>query len=146
MNKRGYVTLALVLVTALSFGLATVATAQLSVPGDTLYGLKSMSEEVYLSLAVTDTARAKAALSIAESKLSEIQELQENGAVPADFSQAEIQLATNLAIASSSIEQGLRSGKNVYGLTNAFERVKANNDRKAEKEKEKTTPKEQRDN
>jgi hypothetical protein len=58
-----------------ALGAGTVATSQVALPGSALYGIKTATEKVRINLAMTDNAKAKTLLSIAETKLNEIEEL-----------------------------------------------------------------------
>ncbi|MES2953572.1 MAG: DUF5667 domain-containing protein [Patescibacteria group bacterium] len=58
----------------------TVATAQISLPGSPLYGIKTATERARLAIALSDENKAKTHLSIAADKLRELEELSDKNA------------------------------------------------------------------
>ncbi len=78
--KTGFVALvpaAVITLAALAVG--TVATAQVSLPGSPLYGIKTSTEKVRLAIAFTPEMKAKTHLSIAAEKLTELEKLSAKG-------------------------------------------------------------------
>ncbi|MDD5043050.1 MAG: hypothetical protein PHD51_00055 [Patescibacteria group bacterium] len=66
---------AMILIVAMSGGIATVGASRGSLPGDTLYSVKLASEQVKLALTTGEVGKAKVQLSMAENRVQEIKEL-----------------------------------------------------------------------
>jgi uncharacterized membrane protein YgcG len=87
----------LILATLLSGSGITVAAAQASQPGDFLYPVKTLSEDAYYQVATGDQNRFDLALDYAERRISEIQNMLENGQVPPEA--VKLRLQTHLQTA-----------------------------------------------
>ncbi len=62
-------------ITLIALLVATIALAQTSLPGNYLYGIKTMSENVRLALSFSNTDKIKTHISIAKEKINELEEL-----------------------------------------------------------------------
>jgi hypothetical protein len=73
-NNRGFVLLLpAIMISIVALVGGTVATAQVALPDSPLYGIKTATEKVRLSIAFDDEKKAKTHLSIAKEKLNEIE-------------------------------------------------------------------------
>ena len=80
-NQQGFVPIAVLAILAVVGvgGTGTVIASQGSVPGDGLYPVKILTENVRLATAFDEESKAETQLAIAEEKLKEIEKLQERG-------------------------------------------------------------------
>lgn len=77
MNNRNTFNIGILLVTLLSLGSGTVAAAQLAVPGDNLYTIKTVSEDVRLALAIPEKTKIAVHYQITERKIKEVETLRQ---------------------------------------------------------------------
>ncbi|MBI2019865.1 hypothetical protein HYS94_00380 [Candidatus Daviesbacteria bacterium] len=79
-NQQGVIPLILVAVVgAISASGVTVAASQKSLPGDALYPVKKVTENVRVATAFSKQGKAKVHIAIAEEKVKEIEKLEEKG-------------------------------------------------------------------
>lgn len=80
-NQQGFITMAVITILALVAlsGAGIVALSQITVPGDRLYPIKTMTEDARLALSFDEEAKIKTQLAIAEEKLNEIEKLSTRG-------------------------------------------------------------------
>ncbi len=80
MNQKGIIPLiVMIAVGAVSASGVTVAVSQSSIPGDALYKVKQVTENVRVATAFSKKDKAKVHLAIAEEKVKEIEKLDEKG-------------------------------------------------------------------
>lgn len=103
LNQRGFApAIFLVIIAALGItGVGTVAVSQNSVPGDLLFTLDKTMEEIQITLAGNDKAKAKIKLEIARERIEELEQLA-TAQRPVDTAITEAQVAVNAATASLS--------------------------------------------
>lgn len=77
MKTRNTFNIGILLVTLLSLGSGTVAAAQLAVPGDNLYKIKTLSEDVRLALAIPEKTKIAVHYQITEKKIREVEVLRQ---------------------------------------------------------------------
>lgn len=104
----------------------TVATAQVSLPGSPLYGIKTATESVRVALAFTNKSKAKTHLSIAKEKVSEIEALSTKVTSADIFEQTESRFADHQSKARGHIEiEG--NGSDVAQLNKSLDEIGARN-------------------
>lgn len=112
-NQKGFApAILLVILTAIGItGVGTVAASNNSIPGDPLFGLDKAIEEVQVSLATNDEAKAKIKLEIVKERLNELEALSNTGR-PVDPAVTETQLAVNNATTTlSTVETKFKENK-----------------------------------
>jgi hypothetical protein len=132
-NQKGFIFLQAIVVTLVSISVGTVAASQLALPGDTLYGVKTASEQVRVRVAINPSDKVRANISIAEEKLKEIEKLHKNfeeTEKTKEVGAAEQALQKNISAASVGVASEKSKGKNVEALTKALDKVKAKADKK----------------
>jgi hypothetical protein len=96
----------LILTTLLGGGGITVVAAQSSQPGDLLYPVKAISEDVYYQLTTGDQDRLNLSLDYADRRMVEIQKMLEEGHLPSDAVllrlQTHLQTALELSVKNTS--------------------------------------------
>ncbi len=123
MRHSSFILLPQLLMGLLALCVATVATAELSVPGDLLYGVKTTTENIRLHLALRDEDRVKMQIAIAEEKLTEIQKLEERQADTVDIFVAQNAYSQNVAAAAFSIQTQAIEGKDVHTLRDLLHKL-----------------------
>ena len=108
--------LIIALIVALSGGGVTLA-SQGSIPGDTLYGIKTLTENTRLVLAITPEAKAKLATKLAAERVAEIQKiLAARGVEPKGLEIALSRLEKHMGEAAEAISKAKSRGKDVSAL------------------------------
>lgn len=111
--------LIIALIIALSGGGVTLA-SQGSIPGDALYGVKTLSENARSVLAVTPEAKAKLAAKLAAARVEEVQKiLAARGVEPKGLEIALSRLEKHIAEAAEAINKAKGRGKDVSALAKA---------------------------
>jgi len=95
LDQKGFVPVAIFFIGLFAMGAGTLATAQNSLPGSALYGLKTTVESVQVSLAIGQKNKAGLHMEIANEKLDEIQRMQTK-----KFEAKKINQATHIYIAN----------------------------------------------
>lgn len=112
--------LIIALIVALSGGGVTLA-SQGSIPGDALYGVKTLSENARSVLAVTSEAKAKLAVKLAAARVEEVQKiLATRGVEPRGLEIALSRLEKHIAEAAEAINKAKGKGKDVSALAKAI--------------------------
>ena len=91
------------LITVGALGVATVATAQIVLPGNPLYGIKTTTNTMRLAVAVTEEQKAKTHLSIAAVKIDELERLHKNNSSSDILAKVEEQIEQNQIRAQEKI-------------------------------------------
>ena len=101
----------LILTTLIGGGGITIAAAQASQPGDFLYPVKTITEDVYYQLTSGDQNRLNLSLDYADRRITEIQSILENGQIPPDVVQqrlqAHLQTALELSVKNTGDSENL---------------------------------------
>jgi hypothetical protein len=93
----------------------TVFAAQGTVPGDTLYPVKIAAEQVQVSLATSDQARAETFLGLADRRLSEVQKALDEGRPDAVIAASDA-LGHSVAQSSAYLTSAAATGSDVSSL------------------------------
>lgn len=87
--------------------------SQDALPGETLYPVKTLTEDVRSALTTDPVSKARLEISFAERRIAELQKLlEEKGVEPRGLEIAEARLQKNLARAADMVKISARSGKN----------------------------------
>ncbi len=116
--------IALVVALIAMTGGSAVYAAQGTLPGDTLYPVKTAAEQVQIVLAMTDQAKAETYLMLTEKRLTEIQEAIDSGRPPAANAASRV-LAADLAQADEHLTSAAASGQDVSGFASRLGRIQS---------------------
>lgn len=95
-------TLVVVVTLMVGGGSATLTAAQSSQPGDSLYQMKLLSENVQINMAADEPARAQLALTFASRRAEEVQTMLQTGQMPPEEVQTRYQEQLEQAIAAAA--------------------------------------------
>lgn len=118
-SQQGFVPLVILAIVGLVGigGTTTAAVAsQGSIPGDVLYPVKEVTENVRLTTALDNVSKAKTHLAIADEKLNELEKLQARGASADKIVKALEKMEANKQKADEETEKAQAEGKDVEEL------------------------------
>ena len=89
-NERGFAPLiAIIAITVIAGGtIATTVAAQESIPGDTLYSVKEITDEIRVATQFSEEGKINTHLTIANEKTEELEKLEAQGASPEHIARA----------------------------------------------------------
>lgn len=117
-NQKGIIPLVVVAIVALiGLGSAgTVLASQNSLPGDTLYPVKSAVQSLQVAFAFSSDSKASEHLAIAEETLNELTALQDKGASADTLQLAAQKISENDSEAQDEVDQAKSDGKDITEL------------------------------
>lgn len=118
-NRKGFAPLVILVVVAVigMSGTATVAVSQDSVPGDALYPVKELTENIRLATALSPENKASLQVALAAERVEEIKVMVETKGIDAQrLEVAQARLESHAAKAAEIVEQEKQKGKDVSKL------------------------------
>ncbi|MEX2028118.1 MAG: DUF5667 domain-containing protein [Candidatus Curtissbacteria bacterium] len=111
--KRGFIPIAILAVLSVvgMGGTGAAVASQGSVPGDGLYPVKTLTEDVRLITSFGEEGKIRTQLAIAEEKLNEIEKLQARGGRDEDIVESADRYGVMISSAAENVANAARSGE-----------------------------------
>jgi len=112
-NQQGFIPLAVLAILAVVGvgGTSAAVASQGSIPGDGLYPIKTLTENVRLATSFDKESKTKTQLAIAEEKLKEIEKLQTRGGDDEDVAEAANRYGAMISSAARNVAAAAQSGE-----------------------------------
>lgn len=112
-NQQGFIPLIILTVLTIAGvgGTGTIVASQVAVPGDRLYPVKTLTENIRLATSFGEDGQARTQLAIAEEKIREIEKLRESGDDGQRATEAAQRYSEMISSAAQNVASTIQSGQ-----------------------------------